>query len=447
MTNHNNQSMVSKVPAAPEDKDKLVLDVTRQILARLNTQLARDNYWQKNGDFQPVMRRLIAEMTRELGPALGSEANAVFQTAQELVSELGWYGPLQEAMSSEDVTVIIINSPERHFLFEQNGTVRKAPWSVSSEWLRFIVAAFRRRRGLGATLPARYTGAVARPPMRYTWVSGAFAVNGDTLYIRKFRRYPLSLKDQVDSGVLTREAAEFLDMAVKARVNMLVSGGSGAGKTTLTTTLCLSIPRNERVVTVEDEHEIYLEESLDNFVAYELNPEEAETSLSDLLRHVGLKVAPDRVIVGEVRGKEAFDLLQAMNTGVEGSMATIHANSPADGLIKWADYVMMSSNPPPLDVIYSRIAAQRPLVVQIARLPDGKRMVTGIAECVSANKTIFETQALFRLENEALVRTRTPYSNELAARLAPVKQLLESRRSRISQIKPVVPAPARKDAL
>lgn len=437
MTNHDHPPATGPLAAAPEDREKVVLEITRQILARLNAQLARDNYWQKNGDFQPVMRRLIAEMTRELGPALGAEANAVYQSVQDLVAELGWYGPLQEAMSGEDVTVIIINSPERPFLFEQNGKVRKAPWAVSSEWLKFIVAAFRRRRGLGAALPARYTGAVARPPMRYTWVSGAFAVNGDTLYIRKFRRYPLTLKDQVEAGVLTREAAEFLDMAVKAKVNLIVSGGSGAGKTTLTTTLCLSIPRNERVVTVEDEHEIYLEESLDNFVAYELNPEEPGTTLSDLLRHVGLKVAPDRVIVGEVRGQEAFDLLQAMNTGVDGSMATIHANSPADGLTKWADYVMMSGNPPPLDVIYSRIAAQRPLVVQIARLPDGRRMVTGIAECVSAHKTTFETQALFQLENGALARTRTPFSRDLADRLAPVKQLLEQRRSRISQIKPV----------
>lgn len=419
-----------------KDKTKLILDTTRQIVGRLNAQLNREDYWRTNGEFQPVFRRLIAEMTRELGPALGAEANAIHESVQELVAELGWYGPLQEAMSSEDVTVIIVNSPDAPFLFEQAGKVRKAPWAVSSDWLKFIVSAFRRRRGLStAALPARYTGAVARPPMRYTWVSSAFAVNGDTLYIRKFRRYPLTLKDQIEAGVLSREAAEFLDMAVKAKVNLLVSGGSGAGKTTLTTTLCLSIPPSERVVTVEDEHEIYMEESLPNFVAYEINPEQPETTLSDLLRHVGLKVAPDRVIVGEVRGQEAFDLLQAMNTGVDGSMATIHANSPADALTKWADYVTMGDNPPPLDVIYNRIAGQRPVVVQIARLPDGRRLVTGIAECISAHKTTFETQQLFLLdEEERLARTRAPYSQELAGRLAPVARRLKERRSRISQI-------------
>ena len=158
---------------------------------------------------------------------------------------------------------------------------------------------------------------------------------------------------------------------------------------------------------------------------------------TDLLRHVGLKVAPDRVIVGEVRGREAFDLLQAMNTGIDGSMSTIHANTPVDALKKWADYVMMSDNPPELKVICDRIADQRPLVVQIARLPDGRRMVTGISECVSNNGATFEVPSLFQLDaGGTLVRTHTPMSVKLAERLAPVKAMLDERRSRISQIRP-----------
>ena len=422
-----------------EDKDKFIIETTRQVLGRLVAQLEQEKYWQVHGDFQTAMRRLTAELTRELGPELGTEANAVYLQVVDLVSRLGWYGPIHHAMSEKEITDIRINSPYRPFLFIKEGKKHEMPVKVSSEWIRYIVTGFRRQRNLGAAgLPVKCTGAVARPPMRYTFVSGIFGVGGDSLYIRKFRRYPLKLIDQIETGVLTPEAADFLDMAVKARLNLIVSGGSNAGKTTLLTTLALSIPRAERVVTVEDEHEIYLEESeLKDFLPFELNREEQPaTDMSELLRNVALKVAPDRVIVGEVRGKEAYDLMQAMNIGVDGSMATLHANSPADALTKLADYVMMSDNPPPLEIIYSRIAAQHPLVVQISLLPDGKRMVTGIAECLSTSKTTFETQQLFVVENGRLWRTRTPYSQFLAARIAPIKELLEVKRSRVSRIEP-----------
>jgi pilus assembly protein CpaF len=414
-----------------------VWETARKIVGRVDEELTRADYWRTDGKFQPVMRRLVTEMTRELGPELGGgDANTVYQTVYDLVARLGWYGPLHMAMTSENVADIRINSPSRPFIFicDDKPNKQKSPWPVSSEWMRFVVGSFRRRRGLTSPLPSRYTGAIADPPLRFSWVSSALSVGGDTLYIRKFRRYPLTLRDQVESGVLNREAADFLNMAVKAKVNLLISGASGAGKTTLATTLCLSIPKTERVVTVEDEHEIYLEETLDDYMALELTSEEPETTMSELLRNVGLKVAPDRVIVGEVRGKEAADLMQAMNMGVDGSMATIHANSPAEALVKWADYVMMSDNPPPLEVIYNRIAAQRPLVVQIGRLPSGKRIVTGISECLSANKTTFETQLLFQAENGQISRTRTPYSDYLSRRLAPIKQMLEVRRSRISEL-------------
>lgn len=404
-----------------------VIDKVKETIERVDADLNRQKFWQMDGDFRTAINKLTAEISRSVGPALGADAQTVNQSIQELVSHIGWYGPLQEQLGREDITVIMINSPAKPFLFEKDGKLFKAGYAISAEWMEFTVKSLRRRRGLDGELPPRYTGALSTPPMRFTWVSQIFGVNGASLYLRKFRRYPFTMRDQMKRGTITWEVAQFLDAIVKARVNILVSGGSGAGKTTILTTMGLSIPETERVVAVEDEHEIHLTEVLPNFVAYELNPEEPRTTMSDLLRHVGLKVAPDRVLVGEVRGKEAFDLLQAMNTGIDGSMATIHANAPADALKKWADYVAMSDTPMPPEVIYSRIADVHPIVVQISRLPNGQRMITGIAECLSAAKTTFETANLFEIGEERgpngerlpkIVRTRTPFSPYLADRFA-----------------------------
>lgn len=395
-----------------------IIETARDTLSRIDVEFKKTGFWKANGDFDTAMRKVKTELSKALGASLGTDTEAD-EAMQELLALIGWYGPLQECFVREDITVIMINSPTKPFLFENDeGKLFKSSYPVSSKWMEFTVSSLRRRRGLGGELPPRYTGALSNPPMRFTWVSRIFGVNGDSLYIRKFRRYPFTLKDQLKRGTITWELAQFLDGLVKSRVNILVSGGSGAGKTTILTTMGLSIPEKERVVAVEDEHEIHLSDVLPNFVAYELNPEEPGTTMSDLLRHVGLKVAPDRVLVGEVRGKEAFDLLQAMNTGVDGSMATIHANAPADALKKWADYVLMADVAMPQEVVYSRIADVHPVVVQINRLPDGRRMVTGVAECLSAARAVFETATLFEVNKKGeIVKTPTPPSSFLADRL------------------------------
>lgn len=390
------------------------LETIQDTIKRQVSEWNQDKFWKTNGDFLTAMNKLAGELSKSVS-GIGTDMD----TIQEIAGLVGWYGPLQEHMTREDVEEVIVNSPSKPFLFQVGGKLYQSSYTVSAEWLEFMVRVLRQRRGLRSALPARYTGAMSNPPLRYTWVSAVFGVNGATLYLRKFRRYPLTLRDQMASENITWEVAQFLDAIVRARLNILVSGGSGAGKTTLLTTMGLSIPETERVVAVEDEHEIHLSDVLPNFVAFELNPEEVNTTMSDLLRHVGLKVAPDRVLVGEVRGREAFDLMQAMNTGVDGSMATIHANSPADALKKWADYVTMADISMPPDVIYSRIADVHPVVVQINRLPNGKRQVTGIAECLSAARNVFETAMIFeRNKSGMVVRTSTPFSEALSSRFA-----------------------------
>jgi pilus assembly protein CpaF len=374
---------------------------------------------QPGESFEQTIARLHQHLVGTLGESVLNHGG---DGLDELLTQAGWFGPLQGLMDDDEVTVIQVRWPGEPIIVERGGRQMRLNMTLSAEWIRFIAARFRQRRGFTVSLPVYHTGTLVSPPLRYTYVSPVFSAAGDTLYIRKFRRYPIPFEDQIRSGTMTRELAQFLMGIVRGRANILISGGSGAGKTTLMTTMALAIPPEERVIAVEDEHELYLEKALPNFTPLELNPDYRETTMSDLLRHVGLKVAPNRVLVGEVRGKEAFDLMQAMNTGIDGSMATIHANSPVDALKKWADYVTMAETAMPQAVIYSRIAEVKPVVVQINRLPTGERVVSGVVECLSSSKATFETAALFALDDKTRpVRTRTPFSPHLADRLAAVK--------------------------
>ena len=368
-------------------------------------------------DYDATMRSIRTTLTKL--PTYGGWKPGNDEELEGLLSMAGWYGPLTTLLAGgNQINAIMVNAPDKKVLVERAGSKKETNIVLSTDWIRFIVRMFRHARGLSLSVPDRYTGSLTYPPIRYTYVSSRLGVSGDSMYIRVLPRNPMKWQDLIDSKMLTPNVALFLQALIKIRVNILVSGGSGAGKTTLLTTMGTSIAPGERVIAIEDEHEVHLNEVLVNFTAYELNPEIPGVTMSDLLRNVGLKVAPERVIVGEIRGKEALDLMQAMNTGVDGSMATIHANSPVDALKKLADYIAMSDIPMPPEVIYSRVSDARLVVVQVTRLTNGQRIVSGIAECRGASKTIFETGLLFDFKNGETTRTTTPYSDYMADRLA-----------------------------
>jgi pilus assembly protein CpaF len=222
--------------------------------------------------------------------------------------------------------------------------------------------------------------------------------------IRKFRREKYKMQDLVAIDTLSASIAEFLKACVKQRLNIVISGGTGTGKTTLLNALSAYIPDSERIITIEDPIEMKLQQG--HVIAMEARPPNIEgrneITQRDLVRNA-LRMRPDRIVIGEVRGAEAFDMLQAMNTGHEGSLTTIHANSPRDAIIRIENMVLMAGFDLPIRAIREQITAALHLVIQLQRFPDGKRRVTQITEITGREGDTVSTQDLFRFQQERML--------------------------------------------
>jgi pilus assembly protein CpaF len=229
------------------------------------------------------------------------------------------------------------------------------------------------------------------------------AVDGPCLSIRRFGRDPLTADDLVSNSTMTPAMLDLLQGCVKARINILISGGTGAGKTTLLNVLSRFIPESERLVTIEDAAELQLQQ--ENVVRLETRPPNVEGNGAVRQRQLlinSLRMRPDRIIVGEVRGEEAFDMLQAMNTGHEGSMTTIHANSPRDALSRLESMVAMGNLNLPEKAVRQQMAAAISLVVQAARLSDGSRRITSIAEISGMDEDVISMQEIFTFNRKGI---------------------------------------------
>jgi pilus assembly protein CpaF len=223
--------------------------------------------------------------------------------------------------------------------------------------------------------------------------------HGATVTIRKFRADKMTMEDLVKVGSLNEVAVEFLKAAVRAKLNIIVSGGTGTGKTTMLNALSAYIPHTERIITIEDPSELRLQQ--EHVITMEARPPSLEgkheVSIRDLVRN-SLRMRPDRIIVGETRGAEAFDMLQAMNTGHEGSVSTVHANSPRDGLARIENMVLMAGMELPLRVIREQIASALDLIIQVSRLQDGSRRVTAITEVAGQEGDTITLQDIFTFQ-------------------------------------------------
>jgi pilus assembly protein CpaF len=224
-----------------------------------------------------------------------------------------------------------------------------------------------------------------------------------TVTIRKFRREKFKIDDLIGNGTMTEETADFLLTCVRQRLNIVISGGTGTGKTTLLNALSSAIPNSERIISIEDPIEMRLQQP--HVIAMEARPPNIEgkneIAQRDLVRNA-LRMRPDRIIIGEVRSAEAFDMLQAMNTGHEGSLTTVHANSPRDALIRIENMVMMAGFDLPVRTIREQIASAIHLMVQIARFSDGRRRIVGITEVTGREGEVVSTQDLFEFHQEGM---------------------------------------------
>ncbi|WP_323054915.1 CpaF family protein [Dechloromonas sp. A34] len=324
------------------------------------------------------------------------------QLTQEMVDELTGYGPLEKLIQDDQVNDILVNGA-RHIFIERNGKLLPTD-------LRFIdddhvLRVIRRILApLGRRLDESSPMVDARLPdgSRVNAIIPPVALNGPCLSIRKFRKDPLQASDLLAFGTFDQSVLDFLHRAVTSRCNILISGGTGAGKTTLLNVLSRHIPAEERLVTIEDAAELQLGHN--HVVRLETRPPNidgrGEVTSRELVRNA-LRMRPDRIILGEVRGDEVMDVLQAMNTGHDGCMSTVHANNPRDALVRLEMLAGLAGFQGTDLTLKTMIATALDLVVQISRLPDGRRRLTGIDEVLGIRDGQFVTSTLYEHRSDS----------------------------------------------
>ncbi len=312
----------------------------------------------------------------------------VVLTAQErnrlisrIINESVGYGPLEPLLEDDEITEIMVNGPDEVF-YEKNGKLHKTDIRFrDEEALRHVIDRIVAPIGRRIDVSSPMVDARLPDGSRVNAVIPPISTKGSLLSIRKFRKEPIRLEDLIGFGSMTEEMGRFLVSLVKARINLIISGGTGSGKTTLLNALACHIPEDERIITIEDMAELRIPHN--HVVGLEARPAnvegKGEITIRRLVRNA-LRMRPDRIIVGEVRGSEAFDMLQAMNTGHEGSLTTIHANSPQDAMNRLEGMVMMSGLDLPSSVIRQYITGAVDYIIQIGRLPDGQRKMLAISE-------------------------------------------------------------------
>ncbi len=322
---------------------------------------------------------------------------------EQIVAEILGYGPLEQFLNVDGITEIMVNGPKQIFI-EREGKLARVNTSFENDehLLRIIdriVAPLGRRIDEGSPMVD------ARLPdgSRVNAVIPPISLIGPSLTIRVFSKIPFTVDNLIEFGTLTREAVEFLKASVIAKVNVVISGGTGSGKTTLLNILSSFIPGDERIVTIENAAELQLRQ--EHVVTLESRPANVEgrgeVSIRELVIN-SLRMRPDRIVVGEVRGGEALDMLQAMNTGHDGSLTTAHANSPRDMLARMETMVLMAGMDLPHRAIREQMASAIDLIVHQDRMRDGTRKVTSISEIQGMEGDIITMSEIFRFEQTGI---------------------------------------------
>ena len=345
-----------------------------------------------------ALRREITKLVSEIATEDRVQLNKLEEAAlaADLSDDMVGLGPLETLLEDDDVTDVLANGPfdiyvERHGKLEKTAARFRDPQHLVNIAQRIATAIGRRVDEASPMVDARLADG-----SRVNIVLPPLVLNGGTISIRKFPKRSLTLDMMVQQENLSLEIARLLQIAARSRLNILISGGTGSGKTTLLNAISQQIDRDERVITVEDAVELRLQQP--HIVQMETRPSNIEgigqVPQRELVRNA-LRMRPDRIIVGEVRGVEAFDMLQAMNTGHDGSMSTVHANSPRDALYRVENMVMMANLNLPLKAIRMNVASALDLVVHIERMRDGIRRVQSIVEIVGLEGDIITTRELF----------------------------------------------------
>lgn len=353
------------------------------------------------GDRQEAMKQRLQEVYTQTRVSLPDDIRK--QIFHDILDELTGYGPIQPLLDDADVSEVMVNGPKKVFI-EKNGKLIKSPVTFDDDDHvlrvidRIILPLGRRVDPDSPTVDARLpdgsrVNAVIRP----------VSIDGPSITIRKFKKDKLSIQQLIDFGSLTPQMAEFIRACVLAHLNIVISGGTGSGKTTLLNVLSSYIQEEERIITIEDAAELQLQQ--DHVLRMETKVANTDgkgaVTIRDLVRN-SLRMRPDRIVVGECRGGEALDMLQAMNTGHDGSLTTLHANSPRDALSRLETMVLMAGMDFPLKVVRQQISSAVDVIIQQTRLKDGSRKVTAITEVVGMEGDVVVLTDIFKFEQTGI---------------------------------------------
>ena len=343
-----------------------------------------------------VMRLAETVLAQEAMPLSASERERLVNDVQH---ELFGLGPLEPLLADSTISDILVNSAHTIYI-ERRGKIEATNVRFKDdEHLMRVIERIVSSVGRRIDESSPMVDARLQDGSRVNAIIPPLSIDGPVLSIRRFGSDPLRMSALINNQALTKEIAEMLEMCVKARLNVLISGGTGAGKTTLLNALSAFIPENERIVTIEDSAELQLQQP--HVVRLETRPPNiegrGEVTQRDLVRNA-LRMRPDRIVIGEVRGGEAIDMLQAMNTGHDGSLTTIHANTPRDALARLETMIQMTGMRLSDRAMRQQIASALDLVVQVARMSDGSRRVTSIAELTGMEGETITMQEIFMYE-------------------------------------------------
>ncbi len=413
---------LAKPEAQTEDRFALPFSELKNRLHKTLIEEVGRQLFNSELDSRTLRERVRQEVRERLDRESGLSREDRDRLLNELTDDILGHGPIERLLGDESVTEIMVNGPYDVWV-ERQGRLHRTPVKFDDDsHLRRIVNKIVAQVGRRIDEASPMVDARLPDGSRVNATLPPLSLSGPLLTIRKFGRDRLDMHALVAKRSLSGETADLLQRCVEARLNILISGGTGAGKTTLLNALSAAIPDSERIITIEDAAELQLAQR--HVLRLESRPRnlegEGEVTIRDLVRN-SLRMRPDRIVVGEVRGGEALDMLQALNTGHDGSLSTVHANSPRDALSRVETMVLMAGYDLPVRAIRQQVASALDLIVQIERLSDGTRRVVGITEVQGMEGDIITLQDLFvfRVQGVASDRSRTVHATLESTGLRP----------------------------
>jgi pilus assembly protein CpaF len=408
-------------PLRPSDpKDSAFEELKQRIHAKLVDKLDLSRVGEMDGDTLRREIRLVIEHLCDTEDTLLNRSERD-RLVSEVLDETFGLGPLEMLLKDPTISDILINGPKNVYC-ERRGKMEKTNVVFrDNNHLMQIIDRIISKVGRRVDETCPMVDARMLDGSRFNAIIPPLALDGACVSIRRFGANPLKLEDLLNFRAFTPEMVMLMEGAIKARLNILISGGTGSGKTTLLNTLSSFIPNTDRIVTIEDAAELQLQQ--DHVVRLETRPPNIEgkgaVNATDLVKNA-LRMRPERIIIGECRGAEALDMLQAMNTGHEGSMTTLHANSPRDALSRLETMIMMAGFELPLKAMRTQIASAIDMVVQVSRLQGGARKITCIAEIVGMEQDTVVMQDIYRYDKLGVDESGRAYGRFVATGIRPM---------------------------